>query len=157
MKRSPLRRRIPLRSRSDRRRRVNVPRCANRWCRRVARVGELCTSCAITRADTLFSRLIRGRDRRCIVAAWFPDLECSGPLECSHLLGRAHRGVRWDPGNAVAACAFHHGFTTTHPLLWRTALAGNGYDLAALRARAVANRHPWIPDVIADLQRKAAA
>lgn len=157
VKRTPLVRRTPLRARSDRRRRVKARGCSNSWCRRVARVDEFCLPCAIQRADTIFRKLVRERDGRCIVAPWFPEIDCFGRLECSHLLGRGRHGIRWDLDNAVASCVHHHAYTTGHPLIWRAAIAAVGIDLGELNRRALANRRPYIPDVIADLTRKAAA
>lgn len=156
MKRTPLIRRTALRRKSDHRRRVGE-RCSNAWCRRVRRVGEFCHPCALIRADTIFSKLVRARDGRCIVAGWFPEQRCDGRLECSHLLARGKLGIRWDFDNAVASCLMHHAFTTAHPLLWKAAIATAGIDLGGLHARARANQHPFIPGVIEDLTRRAAA
>lgn len=72
------------------------------------------------KADRLFSAFIRKRDARCM-AANHPEQwkDCAGGLQCAHLIRRGFKSVRWDPRNAVALCAYHHGYFTGHPIAWR--------------------------------------
>ena len=60
----------------------------------------------LTRADKEFSKFIRERDGRCM----FPGCDVSEfeKLQCSHYIGRQHRGTRFDPDNCIALCWHHH-------------------------------------------------
>lgn len=44
--------------------------------------------------------------------------QCSGTLQCAHLVPRMYLSVRWDEGNAVALCSGHHMFFSYNPLEW---------------------------------------
>lgn len=70
------------------------------------------------RADRLFSEFIRNRDGGCQMAEGPGGRGCFGRLECAHLIRRGFKATRWDPRNAVALCAGHHGWMTNHPLAW---------------------------------------
>jgi hypothetical protein len=69
----------------------------------------------IKKVDDLVSKIVIARDRRCVVCG------STQQLECSHWIGRAHKGVRWDLRNCSANCnrcnyehsnrAFEHGLS----------------------------------------------
>ena len=77
-----------------------------------------------TEADKHFSNCVRIR------AKWtcqkcdtdYSDRNKQG-LQCSHLIGRGHYAVRYDPKNALALCTKCHHDVTAHPVmhiqLWR--------------------------------------
>ena len=54
------------------------------------------------KADRIFSRWIRDRDKRCMRCGKTEN------LQCSHFWSRRHSSVRYDPKNCVAACAGCH-------------------------------------------------
>jgi hypothetical protein len=63
--------------------------------------------------DQKFSRLIRGRDlwtcQRCKTLHPGGSVQRGARgLDCSHLVGRANRALRWHPLNAVAHCTACH-------------------------------------------------
>lgn len=54
--------------------------------------------------DTLFSKIIRKRDKVAFDSCPFHATDYS-PIEvCFHFITRAKRGVRWDETNAVGSC-----------------------------------------------------
>lgn len=71
----------------------------------------------ILKADVLFSRLVRERaEWRCEKCQkFFPEGERQG-LQCSHLIGRRNKAVRWHPLNAVAHCFYCHKYLTENPI-----------------------------------------
>lgn len=97
------------------------------------------------KADTAFSKWIRARDGHCVAASWFPDIKCNGNMQCCHIISRRYHAVRWDPANAVAACAAHHLYGTHHPLQWEDAARHAGIDYDDIRYRALHDRpmDPW--------------
>ena len=68
-------------------------------------------------ADTLFSRYIRDRDGSC-QAYGFTPLDCSGRLQCCHILGRGELILRTDERNAITMCQAHHVYYTHRPAEW---------------------------------------
>ena len=71
-------------------------------------------------ADRLFSAFIRKRDARCMMANHAEEwAKCAGGLQCAHLIRRGFKSIRWDPRNAVALCAYHHGWAGEHPIAWK--------------------------------------
>lgn len=60
----------------------------------------------LVKADALFSRQIRARDKFC----QFKECLISDPakLQNSHYFGRAIKSTRFDPDNCVALCWLHH-------------------------------------------------
>ena len=94
MKRSPLKRKTPLRKRSAK-----------------TLTAEL---------DKLFSKYIR-QHGKCEAAGYEYNgrvIACSDRLECAHLKSRRHKAIRWDPINARCLCNSHHRFFTEHPDEW---------------------------------------
>lgn len=61
------------------------------------------------RADSLFSRVIRARDRQCY--------HCGSPrrLECAHIFSRRFAAGRCDEANAIALCHDCHFMFTGNP------------------------------------------
>lgn len=99
------------------------------------------------KADGLFSRYIRERDRTCQAAGHAKrggNDECSGVLQCAHLISRrpGYLATRHDPDNAVALCEGHHVFFTNHPLEWDDWVTDRiGSEAwALLRAKAKASK-----------------
>jgi hypothetical protein len=80
---------------------------------------------ATKRADDLFSKLIRDRASGCLATGF--RFDCSGVLQCAHIVSRSYRATRWslDPDGAVALCAAHHVWFTHHPLEWVDWLRAN--------------------------------
>lgn len=73
----------------------------------------------ITKADTLFSLLVRSRDGwRCSVCTTQYSREDGASLQCSHFIGRANKAVRFDPDNASAKCAYCHFMMESNPILF---------------------------------------
>lgn len=97
------------------------------------------------RADTEFSKWVRNRDGKCVVAPWFPNIKCNGNLQCCHIISRRYHAIRWSPDNAVAGCAAHHLYGTHHPLEWEQAVRKAGIDYDNLRYCAL-NDKPMDPD-----------
>jgi hypothetical protein len=77
-----------------------------------------------TTADGHFSNCVRIRAKwkcqRCETD--YTDRNRQG-LQCSHLIGRGHYAVRYDPANALSLCTRCHHDMTAHPVahvqLWR--------------------------------------
>ena len=77
-----------------------------------------------TVADGHFSNCVRIRAKwscqRC--GTDYSDRNRQG-LQCSHLIGRGHYAVRYDPENALSLCTKCHHDMTAHPIehvqLWR--------------------------------------
>jgi hypothetical protein len=64
--------------------------------------------------DTLFSQYIR-RFGECQL--WkYGGVQCSMMLDCSHIISRTYKSVRWDVDNAVCACKAHHFWQHKHPV-----------------------------------------
>ena len=55
-----------------------------------------------SRLDALVRRIVRARDQRCVICG------STEALECSHYLGRAKMGTRWDLRNVNLQCAKCH-------------------------------------------------
>jgi hypothetical protein len=67
---------------------------------------------ATTKADVLFSRLVRDRDHACV--------RCGSPnnLQCAHIWSRRYRALRWRFENAITLCAGCHMYFTLRPAEW---------------------------------------
>lgn len=59
----------------------------------------------LKKADTVFSGIIRGRDKKCMHPR---GTENCTMLQNSHFIGRATKSTRFDPDNCVTICWFHH-------------------------------------------------
>lgn len=64
------------------------------------------------KADTLFSKIVRLRDRCCVICGTMDN------LQCAHGFTRNHYPTRWDEDNAWALCRGHHVYYTHQPILW---------------------------------------
>ena len=111
-------------------------------------------------ADKLFSLIVRSKQR--CEYHWaieppmpYPDLACSGPLQCAHVVSRRYRSVRWSEDNAMPLCAGAHVAMTHDPLRWEAFVIGRmgAADFASLKARALAK---WDGDLEGVLVRLAA-
>jgi hypothetical protein len=98
---------------------------------------------ATKRADALFSKLIRSRGF-CELAEMRPETECSGALQCCHIISRRYRSIRWDENNALAGCQAHHTYFTHRPLEWEEAIADAKLGWSDIRFRAL-NEPPEHP------------
>jgi hypothetical protein len=106
-------------------------------------------------ADSLFSAYIRERDQGCRAYGTNSGPQCSGYLQCAHIISRRYRAVRWDEDNAVTLCAAHHMFWTHRPLEWIVWVNGQNLDYEGLRWRAL-NDPPEKPqDAIARMRTAA--
>jgi hypothetical protein len=95
------------------------------------------TKAPMRQADVLFSKMIRERDGHCQAAGW-DVVKCNGRLQCCHVVSRRYKSVRVDPENAIAMCAAHHVYYTTHPIEWDLLIEEMFPGrLAALRERAL--------------------
>lgn len=65
------------------------------------------------KADKLFAQKIRSKEY-CQLAG-LDRINCSGVLQCMHIVGRANHALRWDSLNALCGCSGHHIFYTAHP------------------------------------------
>jgi hypothetical protein len=86
------------------------------------------------RCDDLFAWLVR-TSGPCVTSG---VRECKGNMQCSHVLTRSYRAIRWDFRNAVPQCAGCHTFYTHRPLeweIWNRERMGLEYD--RLRAKAL--------------------
>ncbi len=91
----------------------------------------------IDQRDSLFSKLIRARDGRCVFCG-----RVEGKLECSHFWGRGNKRTRFDPLNCDTLCFQCHsknegnkqGFYRT----WKMKQLGlTEYDALERRARSI--------------------
>lgn len=72
----------------------------------------------ITKEDTLFSILVRVRDKKCQRCGKPGEEDRFGRpivgLQCSHFVGRGHSNTRFDFDNCDALCTGCHSFWETH-------------------------------------------
>jgi hypothetical protein len=61
--------------------------------------------------------LVRARGY-CQASHWQDGVECNGPLQWAHIIGRANHRLRWNTQNALCLCAGHHVWYTNHPWDW---------------------------------------
>ena len=68
----------------------------------------------LDRADTLFSRYIRLRDKKCLYCGREGEMTKDGfpikGLQNSHYWGRGHESTRFEPDNCMTLCAYHHNY-----------------------------------------------
>lgn len=67
----------------------------------------------MAKADVLFSKLVRDRDRACV------NCGAADNLQCAHIISRSYKSIRTDFDNAVALCRGCHVKFTHRPLEWR--------------------------------------
>ncbi|MEK6883622.1 MAG: hypothetical protein AABY22_28600 [Nanoarchaeota archaeon] len=68
------------------------------------------------KADKLFSEKVRSRSR-CELRG-LDHIECSGQLQCMHIVGRANHRLRWEEDNALCGCSGHHFWYTNNPFFF---------------------------------------
>lgn len=89
--------------------------------------------------DSLFSLYIRAKAgwkcERC--GKFYPEGERNA-LDCSHFVGRVHKGTRWSEDNAAAHCRGCHQHLGANPILFVDWILNHMGDqrYASLRARA---------------------
>jgi len=103
------------------------------------------------KADILFSKVIRLRDKWC--------QECGTPndLQCAHIWPRrTYFSVRFEEMNAVALCAAHHLFFTHRPAHWYKWVEGylGKRDNVLLREQALFGASPSYDEIIPRLQAR---
>lgn len=107
----------------------------------------------IDKADSLFSKYIRLRDKECLRChrKGSGDLGITG-LQCSHFYGRRKESTRFDPENADSLCAGCHRYFTEHKTEyteWKIEKLGDKrYDLLTLRANTPAKRDRKMQEII---------
>jgi hypothetical protein len=98
----------------------------------------------IDKRDTVFSKLIRLRDRfncrRC--GRYFPN---GHGLQCAHIFSRRHQSTRYDPDNACALCFTCHQYFGENPTIFTAwvidTLLGEGcYELLRERHQRIVKR-----------------
>ena len=70
----------------------------------------------IDKRDTIFSKLIRTRDKWTCQRCGRKYEEGSQGLHCSHFFSRRHRGTRWSVENAAAHCMGCHAYLGGNPI-----------------------------------------
>jgi len=117
VKRSPLKRKTPLRSQAKKPKasRTSAPRCVVLRCKMPQRVLDRCRPHAMNRADELASEYIKMRDRRtCRVCG-----NRENTVTWAHVLRRNNaRWLRHAPYNAVALCWSCHFKFTNDEAAW---------------------------------------
>ncbi len=107
-----------------------------------------------SRADTLFSRHIRGMyDGMCW--AMGHKFDCSGYIQCCHIISRRYRALRWAEANARPMCSAHHLYFTHHPLEWEDYCRERGIDWNNLRYMALHDPPEKAADALARLKEIA--
>ena len=151
MKRSPM-----PRKRSAPRR--TAAQCSVLRCKRRPIATGMCITHSTDVADRLWSRRVRDRDRTCIAAMYFPEIDCNGALQAMHLVPRGYKATRWILENGRAGCAAHHSWLTYHPLehtiFNEHVLGADGWR--QMRAAALAGARQDLVGVIALLSEEAA-
>lgn len=160
MKRTELKRKTPLKSKSARpRTRKPAARCAyGPRCKKQPRVivgpeERYCPGHATQVADKLVGDYVKERDLyRCQLTS-FNDSPCYEPsvVYWCHLIPKGrYYATRWVPVNAVTGCAGHHKSFDTNPLErdeWcRDRLGAERWD--SLRVQAMAQKSVDVAEVI---------
>ena len=107
------------------------------------------------KADILFSRYIRERDKKCFF--------CPNPAtQCSHFWGRGNSATRYDPENADGICGgCHMRHEGQKQGLYRekkiAQLGQERYDALEKRARGIMKRSAAITQVMGLLQAELKA
>lgn len=65
------------------------------------------------KCDKIFSEKVRAVGQ-CELAGLDKN-QCSGSLQCMHIVGRSNHNLRWDSMNAICGCAGHHMYYTNRP------------------------------------------
>lgn len=108
----------------------------------------------IDKQDSLFSKLIRERDGKCVFCG-----KLGGKLECSHFWGRGNKATRFDPKNCDALCFHCHmineGNKQGDYRNWKiNQLGQKQYDLLEKRARSIARYGEYEKPVILNHLKK---
>jgi len=95
--------------------------------------------------DIIFSKLVRLRTNWHCEKCGVNKVSETHTLDCAHIMGRRHVGLRWHPQNALSLCRSCHLFFTEHPFDfadWCRDYLGEGM-VSALR-RASSRPVKWI-------------
>lgn len=152
IKRTPLKRKTPLRSKSARSRRVKETCSRLRCTRKPIRDLGICATHAKQEADRLFSLLVRAAGNGCA--------ECgrTDTNQCAHILSRSYLAIRYSTSNAVVLCASHHVYFTHRPLEWEAWVDYRWPRLrTALRERALTYEKPDYAALVPSLRAQLAA
>lgn len=74
------------------------------------------------KADKKCGDLVRSRGY-CQASHWNDGVQCGGPLQWAHIIGRNNHRLRWLTVNALCLCAGHHTWYTNHPWEWYEQIA----------------------------------
>lgn len=69
------------------------------------------------KADTLFSKYIRGKYGYCQLEGK-DKIHCGGVLQCMHIETRGIIALRYSEDNVLCGCQGHHVYYTYHPGQW---------------------------------------
>lgn len=149
MKRTPLKRKTPLRSVAAKPKRGSEIVCIVKGCKRRPTYFPKCFQHAVKEADDLFATYIKTKYAVC--------QNCGSPdnPQCAHIVSRRYYALRWDVSEgAVRLCAGCHVSFTNHPLAWdfwcEDRFGIEGYR--AIKLRGYRGGMPDIPYVIAELR-----
>jgi hypothetical protein len=87
---------------------------------------------ATTKADVLFSRLVRDRDHMCLM--------CGSPnnLQAAHIWSRRYRALRWRFENCITLDAACHMRMTLDPAGWAEWCEGMCFSAAGVHLKPIA-------------------
>ena len=90
----------------------------------------------LDKLDVLFSRYVRLRaDNHCEYCGQWKEV---GRLQCSHFIGRRHRGTRWEVDNCAALCYtchnLMHDFPSTHKEFFTQRIGSDRLEQLAIMA-----------------------
>lgn len=71
----------------------------------------------IHKCDELWSKIIRLRDRQCLLRGK-DRIRCGGVLQGMHIKTRGNWGIRYDLENGIGGCQGHHTYYTYHDAEW---------------------------------------
>ena len=68
----------------------------------------------IKETDNIISKYVRMRDKRCVT----PSEKCNNILQCSHLISRGKKAVRFDLKNCNCQCSYHNYLHRYEPQIY---------------------------------------
>lgn len=72
----------------------------------------------IATLDQLFREIIYMKYNKECQLAGKDSTQCSGRIECAHIISRGKYRLRWDVKNAICLCKAHHFNYTVREYLW---------------------------------------
>ena len=102
----------------------------------------------LDKADKMFSRYIRLRDKRCVRCGRPGEPNANGEeingLECSHYFGRGRESTRFDPENCDSLDAGCHQYWSTNKESYRDfkirQLGEDGFEKLRIRAEMISKK-----------------